>query len=101
MRRALIRSASSLSSRITSASPLISVPGILAATSDKMRSRRAAEKSWPPRRLSPAAAMTSNMPLFRLRSDTSSVPPPRSYTITVSACAWLCRPYAIAAAVGS
>ena len=52
-------------------------------------------------RLSPAAAITSKMPLFRLSSETSRVPPPMSYTITV--CTWdrVCNPYAIAAAVGS
>mmetsp|Transcript_1451 Transcript_1451/g.3598 ORF Transcript_1451/g.3598 Transcript_1451/m.3598 type:complete len:214 (-) Transcript_1451:539-1180(-) len=58
-------------------------------------------KSSPPKCVSPLVAITSRMPESMLRTDTSSVPPPRSNTSTVCTSSLLSRPYAIAAAVGS
>mmetsp|Transcript_7323 Transcript_7323/g.30481 ORF Transcript_7323/g.30481 Transcript_7323/m.30481 type:complete len:295 (+) Transcript_7323:1093-1977(+) len=62
-------------------------------------------KSSPPRWVSPAVAFTSKMPSSMVRSDTSKVPPPRSKIRTLRSApplsAFLSRPYAIAAAVGS
>ena len=59
-------------------------------------------KSSPPRWVSPAVAFTSKMPSSIVSSETSKVPPPRSKMSTLrSAAAFLSRPYAMAAAVGS
>mmetsp|Transcript_17430 Transcript_17430/g.43831 ORF Transcript_17430/g.43831 Transcript_17430/m.43831 type:complete len:217 (+) Transcript_17430:233-883(+) len=72
------RSASSRSARIASASSSRAYDGSFAFTRLTIASRTARLKSCPPSRLSPAAAITSKMPLFRLSSETSSVPPPMS-----------------------
>mmetsp|Transcript_25 Transcript_25/g.89 ORF Transcript_25/g.89 Transcript_25/m.89 type:complete len:210 (-) Transcript_25:286-915(-) len=97
----LTRSASSRRARIASTSASTSTDGSAARTRPTRASRSPRLKSCPPSLLSPAAAITSKMPLFRLSRDTSSVPPPMSYTITVLTRELVCRPYAIAAAVGS
>ncbi len=62
----------------------------------------AASKSSPPRCESPVDVNTSKVFSLISRSETSNVPPPKSYTATISS-SWLERPnpYAIAAAVGS
>mmetsp|Transcript_44073 Transcript_44073/g.93784 ORF Transcript_44073/g.93784 Transcript_44073/m.93784 type:complete len:210 (+) Transcript_44073:268-897(+) len=57
-------------------------------------------KSSPPKWVSPLVATTSNTPLSIVNKDTSKVPPPRSYTKMFFS-AFLSRPYAMAAAVGS
>ena len=66
-------------------------------------------KSAPPRRVFPTEASTSNIPSVIWSIDTSSVPPPRSYTNTYRPLSELdlffsdlsISPYANAAAVGS
>jgi len=59
-------------------------------------------KSSPPKCVSPAVAFTSKIPSSIVNIDTSNVPPPRSNINTFfSTFAFLSKPYAIAAAVGS
>jgi hypothetical protein len=59
-------------------------------------------KSSPPRCVSPLVATTSNTPSSIVSSDTSNVPPPKSYTMMFfSFSPFSLRPYAMAAAVGS
>jgi hypothetical protein len=57
-------------------------------------------KSSPPRCVSPDVAFTSKKPESMFSSDTSKVPPPRSYT-RMFCSFFLSSPYAMAAAVGS
>ena len=58
-------------------------------------------KSSPPKCVSPAVALTSNMPSSIFNKDTSNVPPPKSKIRTFCSFVLLSSPYAIAAAVGS
>ena len=59
-------------------------------------------KSEPPRCVSPPVAFTSNIPSSILSNETSCVPPPQSNISTfLLSELFFCRPYAIAAAVGS
>ncbi|ADE19588.1 hypothetical protein MCRO_0572 [Mycoplasma crocodyli MP145] len=58
-------------------------------------------QSSPPKWLSPDVERTSNVPFSNSRTETSNVPPPRSYTKTFIAFSVLSRPKANAAAVGS
>mmetsp|Transcript_37172 Transcript_37172/g.84198 ORF Transcript_37172/g.84198 Transcript_37172/m.84198 type:complete len:282 (-) Transcript_37172:657-1502(-) len=57
-------------------------------------------KSSPPSKVSPFVALTSKTPPEISSTDTSKVPPPKSYTATTWP-SFLSRPYASAAAVGS
>ena len=58
-------------------------------------------KSSPPSSVSPLVALTSNTPPEISSTDTSKVPPPRSYTAITLPSPALSMPYASAAAVGS
>lgn len=55
----------------------------------------------PPRLSSPSLPITSTEPSLTNKTDTSSVPPPRSYTRMWLTLGFRCRPNARAAAVGS
>ena len=59
-----------------------------------------ASKSSPPSVVSPFVDLTSKSPSPSSSTDTSNVPPPKSYTTILPAC-FLSSPYANAAAVGS
>ena len=59
-------------------------------------------KSYPPKWVSPAVALTSKTPSSIVKSETSNVPPPKSKIKTFFyPFPFLSNPYAIAAAVGS
>mmetsp|Transcript_44553 Transcript_44553/g.69669 ORF Transcript_44553/g.69669 Transcript_44553/m.69669 type:complete len:241 (+) Transcript_44553:567-1289(+) len=58
-------------------------------------------KSDPPRWSSPSLASTSTLPSLTKSTETSSVPPPKSYTRMWCTSGLRCSPYASAAAVGS
>ena len=58
-------------------------------------------KSSPPRCVLPFVDFTSKTPSPNSRIEISNVPPPRSYTATLTSLFFLSRPYANAAAVGS
>ena len=60
----------------------------------------ALSKSSPPKNVSPLVDFTSNTPSPNSRIETSNVPPPRSYT-AIFLLAFLSKPYARDAAVGS
>ena len=80
---------------------LISIPFFL-KNSAAQYSTSLLSKSYPPKWVSPAVALTSKIPSSIVRSETSKVPPPRSKIRTfLSPCPFLSKPYAIAAAVGS
>lgn len=81
--------------------PLISIPFFF-KNSDAQYSTILLSKSSPPKCVSPAVALTSNIPSSIVNNDTSNVPPPKSKISTFfSPFPFLSSPYAIAAAVGS
>ena len=71
------------------------------ANSSTMYFTKALSKSSPPSLLSPLVASTSNTPSPSSSTDTSNVPPPKSYTRILCELSSLSSPYAKEAAVGS